>query len=65
VALIVVLWIRCVIVGVGYKTLIQGTWSCKDHMPQYRGMPELGRGSSWFGEHGGGGYRGLLHLKCK
>ena len=27
-------------------------WSCKDYMPQYRGMPEPGSRSGWVGEQG-------------
>jgi hypothetical protein len=32
----------------------RGTWSCKDYMPQYRGMPGPESGSGWVGEQGGG-----------
>jgi hypothetical protein len=41
------------------KIMRRGSWSCKDHMPQYRGMPEPGSGSGCVGEQGGGGFRGL------
>ena len=33
--------------------------SCKDYMPQYRGMPEKGSRSGWVGEQSRGVYRGL------
>ena len=43
---------------------MRGPWSCKGHMPQYRGMPGPGSGSGWVGEEGeGGGYRGFSERK--
>jgi hypothetical protein len=39
--------------------LCRCAWSCKDHMPQYRGMPGPGSGSGWVGEQGWGEYKGL------
>jgi hypothetical protein len=32
----------------------RGPWSCKDHMPQYRGMTGPGSRSGWVEEQGGG-----------
>jgi hypothetical protein len=32
----------------------RGPWSCKDSMPQYRGMPGPRSGSGWVGEQGEG-----------
>jgi len=32
----------------------RGPWSCEDHMPQYRRMPELGSRSGWVVEQGRG-----------
>ena len=44
----------------------RGPWSCKDSMPQYRGMPGPGSGSEWVGEQGGGGgYRRFLERKLE
>jgi hypothetical protein len=38
---------------VGHHWEERGPWSCKDYMPQYRGMPGPVSGSGWVGEHGG------------
>jgi hypothetical protein len=32
----------------------RGPWSCKDYMPQYRGMSGPGSGGVWVGEQGKG-----------
>jgi hypothetical protein len=37
----------------------RGAWYCKDHMPQYRGMPGPGSGSGWVGEQGRGRVEGV------
>jgi hypothetical protein len=44
---------------------LRGPWSCKEIMPQYRGMPGPGSrsGSGWIEEQGGGRYRGFLERK--
>ena len=33
---------------------MRGPWSCKGHMPQYRGMPGPGSRSGWVEEQGKG-----------
>jgi hypothetical protein len=40
-------------------------WSCKDSMPQYRGMPGPGSGSGWVGDRGRGGDRGFSERKLE
>jgi hypothetical protein len=41
----------------------RGPWSCKDYMPQYRGIPGPGSQPEWMGwgagPGAGAGYRGL------
>jgi hypothetical protein len=42
----------------------RGPWSCKDSMPQYRGMQEPGSRSGWVGKQGEGrGYRRFSERK--
>jgi hypothetical protein len=41
----------------------RGPGSCKDSMPQYRGMPGLGMGVGGFGAGGEGGDRGIYEGK--